>query len=90
MKLKTLQLYQNQLTGAIPETIGQCVELEHLILHANQLSGKVPHAALAKLTKVKQLGINQNAALTITEAGKQLIVEAVNKEAKFWWPSVVG
>ena len=55
MKLKTLQLYQNQLTGAITETIGQCVELEHLILHANQLSGKVPHAALANLTKVKQL-----------------------------------
>ena len=50
----------------------------------------MPHAALAKLTKVKQLALDGNAALTITEAGKQLIVEAVNKEAKFWWPSVVG
>ena len=51
----------------------------------------MPHAALAKLTKVKQLGlVPGNAALTITEAGKQLIVEAVNKEAEFWWPSVVG
>ena len=54
-QLKELWLYQNKLSGPIPETLGELHVLESLALHDNLLSGQVPSAAIAKLTRLKDL-----------------------------------
>jgi len=53
--LKKLQLSRNKLTGPVPESLGNLSNLVALNVNENMLSGKVPSAALAKLTKLKEL-----------------------------------
>jgi hypothetical protein len=42
LKLESLALDQNKLSGSIPETLGMIVSLQYLFLHANQLIGNIP------------------------------------------------
>ena len=64
--LKILSLYQNKLSGPIPGALGELPSLEALALHDNLLSGQVPSAALARLTKLKdlQLGATREGGYT--------------------------
>ena len=54
-----LQLYNNGLTGPIPEALRRLPHLEHLELHFNDLTGPVP-AWLATLPSLRQLWLNSN------------------------------
>ena len=79
-----ISLENNQLSGAIPEAIGQLVALQNLYLDDNQLSGVVPHVAMAQLTKLRKLHLSSNPGLTITAEGEKLIMDAVeDKNADF-------
>jgi hypothetical protein len=42
LKLESLALDQNKLSGFIPETISMIMPLQYLFLHANQLIGNIP------------------------------------------------
>ena len=45
-KLRTLDLYDNQLTGEIPESLAQLAWIEQLQLESNDLDGEVPQSLL--------------------------------------------
>ncbi|KAM0933359.1 putative protein kinase RLK-Pelle-LRR-XII-1 family [Dioscorea sansibarensis] len=58
-QLKTLQIQRNQLSGNIPDGIGNLVGLTGLALHDNRLSGPIP-ASIGKLAKLQYLGMFRN------------------------------
>ncbi|KAM3703798.1 hypothetical protein ACB098_04G123800 [Castanea mollissima] len=57
--LTILSLKQNQISGSIPEEIGQCKELTHLYLSGNKFSGSLPNS-LSQLVNLKRLDISDN------------------------------
>ena len=52
-------MYRNNLTGRIPEALGQLQNLERLWLFDNHLFGEIPES-LGELTNLKQLWLYQN------------------------------
>jgi Leucine-rich repeat (LRR) protein len=58
-RLVSLGLDSNQLSGTIPDTIENLVNLEELILDGNRLSGPIP-AAIGKLSKLQFLVLSSN------------------------------
>jgi Leucine-rich repeat (LRR) protein len=54
-----LELYNNQLNGPIPATIGNLLSLKAVDLSLNQLIGSIP-ASLAKLSSLELLYLNDN------------------------------
>ena len=54
-----LDLYRNQLTGAIPAELGNLTNLELLSLYDNQLTGEIP-AELGNLTNLEVLALYDN------------------------------
>lgn len=57
--LTILSLKQNQISGSIPEEIGQCKQLTHLYLSGNKFSGSLPNS-LSQLVNLKRLNISDN------------------------------
>ena len=67
-----LDLDRNELTGPIPEVLGQLNSLESLNLRGNQLTGTIPNA-LAQLASLQTLNLSYNQLTgTIPEALGQL------------------
>jgi len=59
-KLKRLRAETNNLTGCIPEDIGNCTELEHLYLFDNKkLGGEIPKS-IGKLINLKRFHIGHS------------------------------
>ena len=58
-RVTRLDLYNNQLTGAIPTELANLANLEDLILHNNQLTGTIP-TELGKLANLQTLHLNSN------------------------------
>lgn len=58
-KLQNLVLYDNQISGPIPPTIGNLTSLEKLFLSANNLSGGIP-ASLGNLVNLWRLSLDMN------------------------------
>jgi len=52
--LNDRELYSNNITGEIPEELGDLVELVSLDLYANSISGPIP-SSLGKLGKLRFL-----------------------------------
>ena len=52
-------MYNNQLTGSIPASLGRCVSLQELVLYKNQLTGSIP-ASLGSCVSLQTLGLNDN------------------------------
>ena len=57
--LEGLDLYDNQLTGAIPAELGSLTNLEGLDLRTNQLTGEIP-AELGDLSNLEVLWLASN------------------------------
>lgn len=57
--LTELYLWDNQLTGPIPNTLGQLSYLTRLYLNINRLTGPIPDS-LGQLTSLIVLGLNEN------------------------------
>lgn len=58
-KLKRLELWECQLTGELPEELGQLSELEYLVLSNNpELTGPIP-TSLGYLTNAKQIYLDR-------------------------------
>ncbi|XP_022154390.1 BRASSINOSTEROID INSENSITIVE 1-associated receptor kinase 1-like isoform X2 [Momordica charantia] len=53
------ELYNNNISGSIPERFGNLKNLESLDLYSNSLSGPIPDS-LGKLTKLSALRLNNN------------------------------
>ena len=60
--LRTLDLYDNDLSGTIPPEMGQMADLHQVLLHDNRLTGTVP-AALLALPRLQQLQFSLNPEL---------------------------
>ncbi|KAH7657218.1 Non-specific serine/threonine protein kinase protein, partial [Dioscorea alata] len=58
-QLQTLQIQRNQLSGNIPDGIGNLVGLSGLALYDNLVSGPIP-ASIGKLAKLQYLGMFGN------------------------------
>ncbi len=54
-----LSLYENRLSGTIPEELGNLSRLKELSLSSNQLSGEIP-AELGNLSNLEELHLYQN------------------------------
>ena len=59
INLQELVLYDNQLTGSIPDTIGQLINLQVLYLFNNQLTGSIPDT-IGQLINLQQLYLYNN------------------------------
>jgi len=55
----TIELSNNNLSGPIPTSIGNMVNLEFLLLDRNKLSGSIP-STIANLSKLRYLSLFQN------------------------------
>ncbi len=58
-RVTELDLYGSQLTGAIPEELGELTNLRALILSGNQLSGTIP-SSLGNLSNLEALDVRSN------------------------------
>lgn len=58
-KLQILELASNQLTGALPDSIGSLTKLQRLVLSRNSLTGTFP-ASYGNLAKLQQLWLFYN------------------------------
>ena len=58
-RVTSLELTENQLTGPIPETLGQLKSLHTLWLHTNQLTGPIPET-LGQLNNLEYLALSIN------------------------------
>jgi len=54
-----LDLFDNNLTGALPSEIGDLYALTHLLLHRNNLSGNIP-AAIGDLSQLRHMWLYSN------------------------------
>eukprot|EP00941_MAST-03F_sp_MAST-3F-sp1_P001448 g1448.t1 len=74
--LRTLDLYDNMLTGTIPKQLGRLTHLQELRLHANHFSGLVPTDAFRSLPSLHVLRLDDNehlsGCLTIGESWIEL------------------
>ncbi|ONI30647.1 hypothetical protein PRUPE_1G264100 [Prunus persica] len=61
-ELRRLVLYGNNLSGAIPKSIGKLSKLEELVLHENKFSGSLP-SSLGSLKNLKRLSLYSNRLL---------------------------
>ena len=61
-QLRTLDLYNNELSGVIPESLGKLTQLTQIQLQDNHLSGTLPPAVL-NLPHLKVLRVAVNAEL---------------------------
>lgn len=57
--LQKLYLYGNNLTGPVPESIGDLPRLQELALHENKISGSIP-STIGSLKKLKSLLLYSN------------------------------
>ena len=57
--MEELWLSENQLTGQVPESLGDLSSLKVLTLWSNQLTGMIP-ASLVRLTSLEKLYLSQN------------------------------
>ncbi|KAK9910552.1 hypothetical protein M0R45_034509 [Rubus argutus] len=60
LALKTLYLYGNQLSGTIPESIGQMSKLETIYVSNNHLEGVISETHFSRLSKLQQLSLSSN------------------------------
>ncbi|XP_008343730.2 receptor-like protein EIX1 [Malus domestica] len=58
--LKGLDLYENQLKGTIPESIGQMSNLEYMYLDMNALEGVVSESHFSNLSRLTSLYLSSN------------------------------
>ena len=58
-RVRWLSLWGHQLTGSIPESIGNLTKLEGLRLEDNQLTGSIPES-IGNLTKLEVLRLSEN------------------------------
>ncbi|XP_021810930.1 serine/threonine-protein kinase BRI1-like 2 [Prunus avium] len=58
--LKLLYLYANQLSGKIPESIGQMSQLKEIDFSTNSLEGVVSETHFSKLSKLNSLDLSSN------------------------------
>nr|AAD28318.1 putative receptor-like protein kinase [Arabidopsis thaliana] len=75
--LNDRELYSNNITGEIPEELGDLVELVSLDLYANSISGPIP-SSLGKLGKLRFLRLNNNSLsgeipMTLTSVQLQVL-----------------
>ncbi|MCQ2287476.1 MAG: hypothetical protein MJZ74_00055 [Muribaculaceae bacterium] len=61
-KLRTFEIYDNNLTGTIPAEICNCVDMTTIMLQRNKLSGEIP-ANIGNCTKLTTLWLYENADL---------------------------
>ncbi|GLU00031.1 hypothetical protein SLE2022_174260 [Rubroshorea leprosula] len=54
-----LSLFNNQLSGSIPNSIGQLSKLENIVLFGNQLSGSIPDS-IKQLSKLESIDLSEN------------------------------
>ncbi|KAK9910454.1 hypothetical protein M0R45_034415 [Rubus argutus] len=60
LALKTLYLNTNQLSGTIPEGIGQLSKLEEIYVDNNHLEGVISETHFSQLSKLKYLDLSSN------------------------------
>jgi hypothetical protein len=70
--LRTLDLYDNDLTGVIPKEIGQLSQLHQLLLQDNRFSGNIPFNEILKLPKLMSMNVGTNPELHGCIVKKQL------------------
>ena len=58
-KLKWLLLWENNITGKIPDELGACTKMENLFLSENQMEGPLP-SSLSSLVELDGLILSQN------------------------------
>ncbi|XBJ01801.1 hypothetical protein VPH35_021355 [Triticum aestivum] len=63
--LRSVFLYDNNLTGAFPPALGRCRQLQRLLLANNGFSGHIPAAALPQMKSLQVLDLSSN---TLTDA----------------------
>ncbi|KAJ3130678.1 hypothetical protein HK100_007717, partial [Physocladia obscura] len=60
INVKLLDLCNNQLTGRLPDALGDLMNLESLNLSRNQLAGLISAVTTPKLSRLRELRLNQN------------------------------
>ncbi|XP_016650055.1 PREDICTED: probable LRR receptor-like serine/threonine-protein kinase At1g34110 isoform X2 [Prunus mume] len=63
LSLKDLRIQSNNLSGRIPESIGQMSKLETIRFGWNSLEGVISETHFSKLSKLRNLGLSSNALL---------------------------
>jgi hypothetical protein len=58
-KVQQLALYENRLTGVIPNQLARCTDMASLFLYSNALTGQIP-PALGLLAKLSLLNLHSN------------------------------
>ena len=62
-RVTQLEIYNNQLRGSIPPSLGRLTNLTQLEIYKNQLSGPIP-SSLGSLTNLQFLNLGENNGLS--------------------------
>jgi len=85
-----MDLFQNKLTGGLPQTVGKLSECKHILLGNNQLSGSVPDS-IGLMSRLEYLDLfNNNLTGTLPTTFRNLgaleLVDLRNTTLRGMWP----